>query len=139
MKNFILFLMLCVTLVINAEEATTSCMVGNSNTDYVSATAYTAKNGNLGTAYVTVANSSNKPLVSLMVTVTAEKCELRWNKKQTASEEVWTPITLLSENIYFSPAISPNSQSKRINCRSVNSYGGKLKNIDISIGNPSCK
>lgn len=120
--------MLCVSLITYAEEATTSCMIGGSNTDYVSATAYTTKSS----GYVTIANSANKPLVSLYITVEAEACTYYNGELQ------WHPITLLRKNVYFSPAVSPN-QTTRVECDKVESYNGMLRNITVSIGNPSCK
>ncbi|MDE5567080.1 MAG: hypothetical protein K2J12_01425 [Muribaculaceae bacterium] len=128
MKKFLFLLMLCVSFITYAEEATTSCMVGGSSTDYVSATAYTTK----GSGYVTIANSANKPLVSLYITVNAEACTY------SNGELLWHPVTLLQKNVYFSPAISPN-QTTRVECNKVQSYDGKLRNITVSIGNPSCK
>lgn len=133
MKKILFLMMMFITLSLNAEEATSSCMVGNSNTEYVQATAYTTKDGtSKGSASVTIANGSNKPLLSLYITVTAEKCTAFSNRLE------WTPVTLYKGNKFFDPAVAPNSTTK-IQCNSVSSYGGELRNIDIKIGNPSCR
>lgn len=133
MRNLILFVLIFVGFMAHSEEATSSCMIGNSNTEYVSATAYTSKvSTSQATAYVVIANSSNKPLSSLYITVTAEKCMLVNNEAQ------WTEVTLYSSNKYFSPAIAPNSTT-RVDCSNVSSYNGALRNINISIENPSCR
>lgn len=124
--------MACIAFMAQAEEATTSCMVGNSNTEYVQATAYTTKSGNMGSATITIANGSNKPLVSLYVTVTAETCT------QYSDGQKWSPVTLYDGNIFFNPAIAPNSTTQ-VKCNSVSSLYGNLRNINIRIGNPSCR
>ena len=135
MKKFLFMLvMMCCTLFAMAEEKTTSCKVGNSDTEYVSATAYVVSGG-VGkcNSYITIANSSNKPLVSLYITVTAEKATQVDNGKYT-----WEEVTLYSGNKYFSPAVNPN-MTTRLDAKSFNSARSLVRNINISIGNPSCK
>lgn len=118
-------------------ESTASCMVGNSNTEYVQVTVYPKRvNSSTAGATIKIVNASNKPLISLNITITGETSTMG---KEEFNKESWTTRTLFSSNLIFDSFIAPNSTST-IDCpTTLNSYGGQIRNLEVTIGNPSCK
>ena len=113
-------------------DATKSCRIEGTTNDYVEATVYvtTTVQGNIS-GYVIISNSSSKPLMSYKIVVTAEK-----STKYHTGEE-YTPITLHSATHH--KKCDPYSEATIEFTCNQKTYGGHLKNLNLSITNPVCK
>lgn len=123
MKHILLTILLCVSLFANADSVNSSCLIGNS--DYVEADFFYQLNSGkyiLSDGIITIANSSETPLVSLNIEITAET-----NGKE---------VTIYKEFKKFSPSIAGYMTFKIDGINYQSSH--PLSNIKISISNPRC-
>lgn len=124
MKHILLTILLCISLYANADSVNSSCLIGNS--DYVEADFFYQMNNynrNISDGIITIANSSEIPLVSLDIKITAEA-----DGKE---------VTIYHEYKKFSPSIAGYMTFKIDGINYLSSYA--LSNIKISISNPRCK
>lgn len=130
MKKFVITAIAIFGLIFNlfADSGRGHCKIQGTN-DYVEVTAYASKDG---TGSFVISNGSSRPLVSAYIVITAE-CGYMYKD----GEVFWNTQTIYSGN-YTDGVNAYQSKSIDFNFNGQRSHYG-LRNISVSVSNPSCQ
>ncbi len=134
MKKLFLILVFSGLFITNSfadnDEASDYCRIEGTANDYVEATAYVeADNGKIN-GYVIISNSSSKPLMSYRLVVTAERVRTYYHGELT-----WETGTMFDSTCHV--RCEPYSNT-RVDLSTLNTFGGYVRGVTVSIGNPTC-
>lgn len=129
MKKLLLVILslFCITMAVNAQDASGSCKLPGTY-DYVNVDFYAGSPGGTGNFILSNQTSTGQYITEIKVTITAEVLEYNMN----SGDNEWKPITLYSDKVRNIPAnATPSVQVKMPK--------GRIRNIQVSVGNLICK